>query len=572
MDRRLVAILAADAVGYSRRMGEDEVTTLEALRECRGHLVRLIDQHGGQVINTAGDSVLAHLPSVVSAVECAVAFQRFIEHRDVGQSADGRMEFRVGVNQGELVVDEDDVYGDGINVAVRLERSARPGGVAVSGRVYEDVAGKVDLRWEDGGECRLKNIVRPIRVWHWSGCGPQQDARFTSPVPERPSIAVLPFANLGGETSDTTFSDGITEDIINGLARFRSLFVVARSSSFVFRNTTAPPTEVGRRLGVAYLLEGSVRRSAERIRVNAQLVEAGAGATVWAERFDRKLTDIFEVQDDIAMTIVGTLAGRIEDTETTLSMRKPPSSLAAYDLLLRGISSFRAYGETSNRNAADLFEQAIKLEPSYGQAYCYLALSMLALNGYGAAPKDVRLEVCGLARHGVELNPQDGSCQRLLGNVLLYDREYDLAEYHLRRAIELNPNDADGTILMGHLLVQRGRATEGFSWMEKAVRLNPFHPPWYHELIAAALYSLGRYEESVQSSHRIPAIGSPSFRLAAAYAQLGREKEAAEQAAAILKADPDFQVDAFMVRAALLEREEDRELLREGLLKAGLPR
>jgi adenylate cyclase len=569
MDRRLAAILAADIAGYSRLMGADEERTVRALQELQAAIFPVIGEHGGRVINTAGDSVLAEFASVVEAVRCAASIQRVVAASNAETPGPQRLEFRIGVNQGEIVVDRDEVYGDGINVAARLQVLAEPGGITISGRVHEDVAGKVEMGWQDTGEQQLKNIARPVRVWRWSEAEVSEQANL--PLPDRPSIAVLPFDNLCGQAEDAVFSDGITEDIITGLARFRSLFVVARNSSFSFRGKAVSLTEIGRQLGVSYLLEGSVRRAGDRIRITAQLIEAASGAHVWAERYDRKLIELFEVQDEVTTTIVSTLVGRIEDAKLRQSLRKPTVSLAAYDFFLRGLARFRGYADEDNQQACAFFEKALACDQGYALAHSYLAFARVALHGYGAAPAHVLQSSKAMAQRGVDLDPQEAGCHRMLGRVLAYLRELDDAEYHIRRAVELNPNDADGIILMGDLLAVRGHPAEGLEWIERAMRLNPFHPHWYHATHAIALYSLKRFSEAAQAIKRTPSEGRWSSRLAACYGQLGREEEAREEVAAILKAKPDYSIRTFMDQLVLLERPEDRALLREGLVKAGLP-
>jgi adenylate cyclase len=529
----------------------------------------VIRENGGRVINVAGDGMLAEFGSVVGAVRAAVAIQKLLAARNAEIAVSRRLEFRIGVNQGEIVADSNEVYGDGINVAARLQALAEPGGIAISGRVHEDVAGKLDLIWRDSGKQSLKNIARPIRVWQWSEAGIPEPPRL--PLPEKPSVAVLPFDNLSGGGGDTFFSDGITEDIITGLARFRSLFVVARNSSFAFRGKSVGLTEIGRQLGVSYLLEGSVRRAGERIRITAQLVDAASGVHVWADRYDRDAVEIFEVQDEVVAMIVSTLVGRIEEANYQRSVRKPPTSLAAYDLLLRGIVHFRGYADDDNSRACDCFEKAIALDERYALAYAYLALARLALHGYIAASADVKKTSCATARRAVELDPQDGRCHRALGHILLYVRDYDLAEHHTRRAVDLNPSDADCAVSMGFLLAVRGRSAEGVVWIEKAMRLNPFHPPWYHVQLGVALYSLRRFSDAAQAFRRTPHIGGWSYRLAACYGQLGQAREAAEEVEAVLRSNPDFSIDRFLENYTLLERLEDRELLRDGMIKAGLP-
>ena len=466
MNRRLAAIVAADIAGYSRLIGLDEEGTVRALQDHQQALFPAIREHGGTVINTAGDSVLAEFGSVVAAVRAAVAMQELMAARNADVDTSRRLEFRIGVNQGEIIAEQNDVYGDGINVAARLQTLAAPGGIAISGRVHEDIAGKLDLSWSDAGEQSLKNIARPVHVWHRAQSGQVQTP--TPALPDKPSVAVLPFDNMSGQADDTFFSDGMTEDIITGLTRFRSLFVVARNSSFAFRGKQVTLTEIGRQLGVSYILEGSVRRSGERVRINAQLIEVASGAHIWADRYDRSLTEVFDVQDEVATTIVSTLVGRIEEAKFEQSIRKPAFSLAAYDFLQRGKVAFRGYGDDSNSTACSLFEKAIERDPRYALAHSLLALARLALHGYAAAPQQWKDAAATLARRGVELDPQDGSCHRILGHILLYCREYDLAEHHARRAVELNPNDADCAISMGFLLVVRGFPVDGLAWIEKA--------------------------------------------------------------------------------------------------------
>lgn len=569
MNRRLAAIVAADIAGYSRLIGLDEEGTVRALQDHQQALFPAIREHGGTVINTAGDSVLAEFGSVVAAVRAAVAMQELMAARNADVDTSRRLEFRIGVNQGEIIAEQNDVYGDGINVAARLQTLAAPGGIAISGRVHEDIAGKLDLSWSDAGEQSLKNIARPVHVWHRAQSGQVQTP--TPALPDKPSVAVLPFDNMSGQADDTFFSDGMTEDIITGLTRFRSLFVVARNSSFAFRGKQVTLTEIGRQLGVSYILEGSVRRSGERVRINAQLIEVASGAHIWADRYYRSLTEVFDVQDEVATTIVSTLVGRIEEAKFEQSIRKPAFSLAAYDFLQRGKVAFRGYGDDSNSTACSLFEKAIERDPRYALAHSLLALARLALHGYAAAPQQWKDAAATLARRGVELDPQDGSCHRILGHILLYCREYDLAEHHARRAVELNPNDADCAISMGFLLVVRGFPVDGLAWIEKAMRLNPFHPPWYHVQSSAGLYQLGRFSEAARALRKAPQIGGWSYRLAACYGQLGLTEEAKREVTAILRADPGFSTGHVIERGVLIERAEDREQLRDGMLKAGLP-
>jgi len=565
VERRLAAVLAVDVVGYSRKISEAETATLTSLRECREKLRSGLNAISGRIINTAGDSVLAEVPSTVEAVLCAHQFQEWVRDRNVGRSLAEQIEFRAGVHQGELVEENGDVFGDSINIAVRLEGIASPSGVAISDRVHDDVAGKFDLDWTDGGEIQLKNIPKPVRTWFHGGIPKRANDPSQA---SRPSVAVLPFLC---STEDETMCDGITEDVIVGLARFTSLFVSSRSSSFTFRDSKESSSAIARKLGVSFLVEGSLRKSSDRIRISVRLVEAASDSTIWAERYDRAIVDLFELQDEIVSTLVGTLAGRIESSRTEMSLRKPPTSLLAYDVHLQGLARFRAYDASSNADAVVLFRSAISLDPHYAHPHSFLALALLALEGYGGASPETRSVAIELARKALEISPQDATCQRILGHVLLYDRQYDLAEYHSMRAVQLNPNDSDCLMSLGYLLVQRGSAEKALAFMEQAVRLNPFHPPWYHAQIAGAYYTLGRYERCLSETRKMPHQGGWSFRAAASLGKLGRSAEAAVEAAKVRAANKDFSVSGFMRSTILLEREEDREDLRQGLLLAGLP-
>ncbi|CCV15042.1 adenylate/guanylate cyclase domain-containing protein [Mesorhizobium sp. STM 4661] len=573
-ERRLAAIMAADIVAYSRLIETHEARTLSAIKALRSQVIDpLIADHRGRIVKLMGDGAIVEFGSVVEAVACAVAMQEGTAAHQREVPPESRIAFRIGINVGDVVVEDGDLLGDGVNIAARLEALAEPGSICISDAAQKQLAGKTDLAFEDAGERTLKNIAQPVRVWRWSEAPTNPAASGALlPMPDRPSIAVLPFDNLSGQPEETYFSDGVTEDIITGLSRFRSLFVVARNSSFAFRGKPTSLAEIGRQLGVAYLLEGSIRRAGERVRVTAQLLEADTGMHIWADRYDRGLEDIFAVQEEVARTIVSTLVGRIQDASLQKSLRRPPASLAAYDCLLRGLAHFRGFGEDDNRKAYEMFERAVALDPQYALAHANLVNASLALHGSAATPPEVLDAAFATASHALELDPQESSCHRVLALIWLYRRDYDAAEYHYRRALELNPNDADRLMGLGYLLALRGKLEEALGWMQEAMRLNPFQPIWYGVRLGIALYSLKRYAEAAQALKRIPTPGYWSrARLAACYGQLGRTAEAEAQKAAILLQKPDFTIAEFFRRDVLLERAEDRELLREGLIKAGLP-
>jgi len=575
VDRRLAAIFAADVVGYSRLLEANEAGTLAAIRRVRKQLFEpLVAEHKGRIVKLMGDGAIVEFASVVDAVACAVAFQKSVAIDQAEAPPDRLIAFRIGINLGDVVVEDEDLLGDGVNVAARLEALAEPGGICVSDVVQKQLDGKADFAFADGGEQQLKNIARPVRVWRWISDLASAGHAEPPPILDRPSVAVLPFDNLSGQPEETYFSDGITEDIITGLARFRSLFVIARNSSFAFRGKSVDLTEVGRKLGVSFILEGSVRRAGQRVRITAQLIEAASGAHLWAERYDRSLDDIFSVQDEVAQTIVSTLVKRIEDAKLQQSLRKPTTSLAAYDCLLRGLAHFRSDADGSNERALEMFEQAVALDPRYAAAHAFVAYVPVVIHGHASAPAGVLDVALAKARHALELDSQESRCHRILSTIYLYRRDYDMADQHIQRAYDLNPNDSEVLIFRGRVLTARGRPEDALTCFDIAFRLNPLYQysTGYNSLFGVALYSLGRFGEAARAFKRVPRPNSWSnARLAACYAQLGQTAEAQAAAAEVLRSQPDFSTAVYMSKSVLLERVEDRELLREGLAKAGLP-
>ena len=408
-ERRLLAIFAADIAGYSRLMRADEQGTLRARQVDREIIDRLISEHGGRIANTAGDSILAEFPSVVDAVRCALTVQREVaEANDATRPDEQRLQFRIGVHVGDVVVRDGDLFGDGVNVAARLQAIAEPGGVCLSEGAHRYAARLLSLTCADLGHQDVKNIDGGIRVFSVRPMGQPAPAEPSSPPTGRsgrPTVAVLPFAELSGNGAESYFSDGITDEIITGLARFRSLFVVARNSSFAFQDQSLDLAEVGRRLGVSFLVEGSVRRAGDRLRVTAQLIEAGTGIQLWAERYDRRLDDVFAVQDEVAQMIASTLFGRIQDAKLQEALRKPTDSMEAYDCYLRGLAHFRMHADDSNQQAAAMLERAVALDPQYALAQSYLAWVRVAVDGYAAATPAVVDAAFAMAARAVDLDP-----------------------------------------------------------------------------------------------------------------------------------------------------------------------
>ena len=476
IERRLSAILAADVAGYSRLMEANEAVTLAAIKRIREQLLNpLLAEHKGRIVKLMGDGAIVEFASAVDAITCAVAFQQGVTVDQAEIPPDRQIAFRIGVNLGDVVVEGEDLFGDGVNVAARLEALAAPGGICISDVVQRQLDGKADFAFADSGEQQLKNMARTVRVWRW-----ETDSAALAPaqplsLPDRPSVAVLPFDNLSGQPEETYFSDGITEDIITGLARFRSLFVIARNSSFAFRGKSIDLTEIGRKLGVSFILEGSVRRAGQRVRITAQLIEVSNGMHLWAERYDRSLDDIFTVQDEVAQTIVSTLVKRIEDAKLQQSLRKPTTSLAAYDCLLRGLAHFRSDADTANQLALEMFEKAVALDPRYAVAHAYAAYARVVMNGHASAPADVLDVAFARARHALDLDPQESRCHRILSTIYLYRRDHEMAEQHIQRAYDLNPNDAEALIFRGRVLASRGKSEDALACFETAFRLNPLY-------------------------------------------------------------------------------------------------
>ena len=468
---------------------------------------RLIGEHGGRIANTAGDSVLAEFPSVVDAVQAAVEVQEALGAANSAMSEDRQVRFRIGVHVGDVMVKGGDLFGEGVNIAARLQALSEPGGVCLSEEAHHHTWKAVLFGFTDLGPQPAKNIeggVRAFAIQLKTRSGSGATINKAPVPPDRPSVAVLPFENLSGQPDDAYFSDGISDELITGLARFRTLFVIARNSSFSFRDRSIDLGEIGRRLGVTYLVQGSVRRGGHRIRITAQLVEARTGAQLWGERYDRPLDDLLTVQDEVAQTIAATLFGRIEDATLKKALHQQTDNPAAYDLVLRGLAHFRGYGDDDNRRACEMFERAVALDPQYALAHAYLAFVQVALADYAYASSAVLEASFERAAHAVDLDPQESRCHRMLGRIWLFRRKHEAAERQLQRALELNPNDADGMQQMGYLLALRGRCEEALEWMTAARRLNPYHPTWYHHSHGIALYSLRRFGEAAQAFSRLP--------------------------------------------------------------------
>jgi TolB-like protein/tetratricopeptide (TPR) repeat protein len=568
MERRLAAILAADIVGYSRLMGENETGTLQTLKRLRAEIIDpKIYEHKGRVFKTTGDGILAEFPSVVNAVACAADIQRGLQARNSDLPADKVITLRIGVNLGDVIVDEEDIFGDGVNVAARLEGLAMPGGVAVSAAVCEQIGNRLDLRFEDMGEHELKNIDRLVRVFKVEIDRPPSPERPVPALPSRPSIAVLPFVNMSTDSEQEYFVDGLTEDLITDLSRNAGLFVIARNSTFAYKGKAFNARTIARDLGVRYLLEGSARRSSGRVRINVQLIDSVEGGHVWAERFDRGLDDIFAVQDEVTAKIVEALVGRLMAPPP----RNRPKNLEAYDLCVRA----RILSERSPQAAQEaylLLQRAIAIDPDYAEAHGWLALNRLtAWLTWGESMEPNRRTAMATAEKAVVLDPNNAGCRWIFAVVLAYENRWAESDEEFSAALKLDPNNADAWAYLSDMSYLCGRVTEGLEQIQKAFRLNPRPASWYYWILGQAQYAARQYESAVATLRNEDTYRTGSRRiLAASLAQLGRLEEARQEAEMFMVSNPHFTISHWASTQPFRD-EAMRAHFVDGYLKAGLP-
>jgi TolB-like protein/class 3 adenylate cyclase/Tfp pilus assembly protein PilF len=500
LERRLAAILATDVVGYSRLMEQDEAETFERLRTHRKELFEPeIERHHGRIFKLMGDGVLAEFASVVNAVECPVALQRGMAERNAGLADVRRIDVRIGINLGDVIVEGDDVHGDGVNIAARLQAFADVGGVVVSGTVYDQLQGKLGMPLDSVGEQRVKNIARPVRVYRVLLNGGA--AKTAPPLPDKPSIAVLPFENLSGDPEQEYFADGIVEEIITALSRFHGLFVIARNSSFTYKGRAVDVKQVGRELGVRYVLEGSVRKAGNRVRITGQLIDTSTGAHLWADRFDGGLEDIFDLQDQVTANVVGAIAPKLEKAEIERAKRKPTENLDAYDYLLRGMAIIHQWNRETNNESLRLFYRAIELDPDFASAYGMAARCYLIRKGSGWMIDRAQetAEAVRLARRAAELGWDDAVALCGAGLPLAWGGgELDDGAALIDRALQLNPNLAMAWLFSGWVKVWLGEPEVAIEHLARAMRLSPNDPNVFNMQAATALAHLfaGRYAEA----------------------------------------------------------------------------
>ena len=580
MERRLAAILAADVVGYTALMGADEAGTLRRLTDLRRAFIEpLIDQHHGRIVKLMGDGLLIEFASVVDAVACALAWQNGVAERETGTDDDRPIRFRIGINLGDVIVEDGDIHGDGVNIAARLEALAAPGRVCISEDAYRQAKGKVDADFEDLGKQQLKNVTDPIRIYQTAAdleSQPSSTGFASGPSPtDKPSIAVLPFTNMSADTQQDYFSDGVTDDIITALSRFEDFLVIARNSSFYYRGKTEKVQRIAQDLGVRYVLEGGLRFAGKRIRINAQLIDANSGHHIWADRFDRESEDVFAVQDEISQKVASTVAGRLRVTAQERARHKPATNLQAYDYLLRA-RSIVGDTEENNARAKQAYQKAIELDPTCARAYMGLSQHYIIdeFSNWGQPPERSAELALECVEKAVALDKFDCEVQWRAGFVFTCRGDFEDARIYLDRALELNPNDADALTVMGVYLTAVGEPDKAVDYCERAIKLNPFGPGYYLWNLATAYYSARRYEDVLvpvkEYVSRFPKFIRPRRVLAAAYARLGRLEEARKETEVILAAEPSTSLKTIRKDATLVwKRPEDREHWIEGLELAG---
>jgi adenylate cyclase len=574
VERKLTAILAADVAGYSRLMGTDEAGTARALREHRAALDPTVARHGGRIVKTTGDGVLLEFPSIVAAVECALVFQKLMVARNVDVPSDRQMWFRIGINLGDVLIDGQDILGDGVNIAARLESIAEPGGVCISDDAYRQIQGKVSAQFVDDGEQQLKNISRPVRVYRVLPQGVPDKIRPPLVVPDKPSIAILPFDNMSEVSEDIYFADGIAEDIITELSHYPDLFIVARNSSFTYRGKAVRVGDVARELGVRYVLEGSVRRAGNRVRINAQLIDATNGNHLWAQRYDRSLEDLFSVQDEVTQSIVAVLPERVQSAAFETASRKTSSSLDAYDHLLRGKYCHHLETAEANGEAESHFDRSINLDPRFASAYAWKActLGQAWANEFRPRTPELFQGMIQLVERAASLDENDTECHRIMCRIALIQAKYANSEYHLERALALNPNDPRLVVQRGINLTFIGDPEAAIPWIEKAMRLDPFSAYRYYLDLVRALFMARRPAEAVVVLERTTREHWEHYVWAAAsYAAQNEQSAARDAAQRAIVMRPQLSIASCVDGGFKWRRSGDRAHLRDALARAGLP-
>ena len=624
INRKLTAILSADAKGYSRLMGEDEVGTVQLLKEYREIMAQLIHQHRGRVVDSPGDNLLVEFSSVVDATGCAVKIQEALQIKNAELSEDKRLEFRIGINLGDVLEDKDRIYGDGVNIAARIEGLAEPGGICISRTAYDQVKNKLELGYEYLGEHSVKNIAEPVRVYRiltepeaagrvigekrFLGRIPRKAAmvaiviliivaggligwniylhqskriepasldKMAHRLPDKPSIAVLPFDNLSEDPKQEYFSDGLTEEIITALSKTKQLFVIAPNSTFTYKGKPVKVQQVAEDLGIRYVLEGSVRKDAGRVRITAQLVDAIKGSYLWAERYDRDLKDIFALQDEITMNVIEALGLKLTEGEQALIYAGGTNNLEAYLKFLQAIEYSRRQNPDDNQKAKRILEEAIGLDPNYAVAYRQLgSVHMMEVwLGTTKAPKESLGKAAEFSKKALALDASLGMAHALLGHIFILMRNYEKGIEEGQRAVNLEPNGADSHAFLGMGLQFADRPEEAIKILKKAIRLNPMPPGWYLHNLAIAYRNMDRYDEAIgwakKAVDRHPSSVLSHLAMASCYSLAGREEEAQAEATQVLRINPKFSLER-LAKTTPQKNQETKKRFIDSLRKAGL--
>ena len=622
--RKLTAILSADVKEYSRLMSQDERGTIRTLTAYKEAMSTLIQEYKGRVVDSPGDNLLAEFGSVVDAVNCAVEIQRELAERNAELPPARQMEFRIGINLGDVVEEEGRIYGDGVNIAARLESLAEGGGICISGKVHKEVNNRLGLEYEYLGEQTVKNISEPVEVYRvlsFPGAAAHRVIKAKSsterkwlkgaiaatmvlvlgvvigaiwnlylrpspvevasiekmafPLPDKPSIAVLPFVNMSEDPKQDYFSDGITEEIITGLSKVPRLFVIARNSTFTYKGKPVKVQKVAEDLGVQYVLEGSVRKSNDRVRITSQLIDATTGKHLWAEKYDRALKDIFALQDEIMMKVISALQVTLTEGEQALIVAGGTNNFEAYTKFLQALEYYKRFNKEGNLLARKRAEEAIALDPTYPRGYRMLASThwMDVSLGISPSPRKSLGKAAQLYQKVIAMDPTDACAHAFLGYVYTCMRQHEKGIAEAEKAVTLNPNAADAQAFFGNIMSMNGRHREAIERITKAIRLNPFPPNWYFLFLGIAYCNAGRYEEAVEALQK-SLRGSPDNviahrLLAATYALMGREEEARAEAAEVLRINPKFSL-MHSAKTWPYKNESDRDLLINAMRKAGL--
>lgn len=582
VQRRLAAILAADVVGYTRLMGEDEEGTLAALNAHRtDHIDPCISEHNGRLVKTTGDGLLVEFASVLDAVRCATAFQVGMSERNAGVPQDRRVEFRIGVNLGDVIIQHDDIFGDGVNVAARLESLAEPGGICVSDTVYQSVRSKTDLSFQDLGAKRVKNIGEPIRAFHVrprSAVPTVSKPPEAPPLPAKPSIAVLPFENMSADAEQEYFSDGITEDIITELSKISGLFVIARHSAFTYKGKSVTLKQVGLELGVRYVLEGSVRKAGNRLRITAQLINALTDHHLWAERYDRDIEDIFSVQDEVARSVASALAVALKPEEGERLSRPPTENIEAYDIYLRTRSAPWPPTRENILTARSAYRRIAEIDPSFAGGFAGQSMthSFAALFGFSVRINEDAKLASTLAETAIRLDDSFAQASSALGLAHLVNGRHDDAVAHARRAIELQPGDADAHTFLALIQFFAGQADKAYDEIAAALRLDPNYVNGpYLNVMGIVCFCAEKYEEAIdvfkRNMERGGPLGVPALTfLTAAYSIVGRIEDAKASAEALLHFFPAFSLSRYQM-LLFFKNPADSERVKGALRAVGVP-